>query len=113
MASLLSSVIVAACVGAHGNVHEACVKSLDAGTRQTGIRQNVDQIEDDFIRYINMRLANELSKEQQKVLGAAGFFFKVAKDQKINFRTPTLGVCDRIENELTPNSYLVRFGWYF
>lgn len=111
--SFIGSAIIAACIGASGQAHEACVKSLDAGSIQSGIRRDADQFEDNLIRYINMRLENELSEKQRQTLAVTGFFLKVAKDQKVSFRAPTLGMCKRIDNEITPSSYSVKFGWDF
>lgn len=111
--SLFGSAIVALCMGASGNVNRACVSAIDAGTRQAGIRQSADMAEEDFVYRANAKAERELSRTQMQALGVAGFALRAAKDQKVAFRLPTLGVCNSLTNEITPSSYFIFMKWDF
>jgi hypothetical protein len=105
----MASAIAAVCIG-QGDV---CVKTLDAGTRQVGIRQQFDLAEATTTRYINNKLEDELTERQRSVAGATGFLIKTARDRKLMLRAPNLGVADSIINEITPNSYMLWLKWNF
>lgn len=117
MASLLGSAIVAVCVGASGQAYEACTHAIDAGTRQMGIRQQVDSAEDNTVNYVNdrvvNRVVNSLDKEDLLILGAAGFVYKTAMDRKLVLKLPTWNLCDSLVNEISPVSYGIKIQWSF
>jgi hypothetical protein len=113
MAGLVSSAIVAICVSTQGNYNDACNKALDAGTRQIGLRTQVDQAEDNSVRLLDQKARMILTTEEYSALGMAGFAYKTAKDKRLNFNLPNFGVCDRITNEVTRSSYNIQFNWRF
>lgn len=111
MAGLSSTIIIAACVGAQGTANQACVNAVDAGTRQMGIRDTVDQIETNTVRYLDSEVQKQLNQDQLSALAIAGFVYKTAKEKKLTVNLPTLGVCDSVKNEITKNSYSLTLQW--
>ena len=111
MASLVSTAIVALCVSAQGSYGDACKSALDAGTRQVGLRGQVDRAEDDTVKYLDTKVQATLTKEQYSVLGVTGFVFKTARDQRVKFNLPNLGLCNNINTEITPSSYNIQLNW--
>lgn len=113
MASLVSTAIVSLCVSVSANYNDACNKALDAGTRQVGFRQQADQAEDSTVRLLDNKVQTTLTKEEYSLLGAAGFVYKTAKDQRLKFNLPNFGVCTKVTNEITPTSYNIQLNWRF
>lgn len=114
MASLFGTAIVAICAGtATGQYNEACNKSIDAGTRQIGIRQTVDTGEDRTIQYVNTTVEQNTSKGVQSVMGAAGFAYKTARDKRVVFKMPTMGLASSVSNEISPDRYAITIKWNF
>lgn len=111
MAGLFGSAIVALCMGAVGNVNDACTHAVDAGTRQTGIRQNVDMAEDKSVELINHQAMKAFGKQTMSVLVAGGYVYKVVKEKSLNFRLPTLGLCSSASNQVALDSYKLVLEW--
>lgn len=113
MASLFSTAIVAVCVSAQGQYNVACNNALDAGTRQVGIRQDVDMVEDGTIRYVETQAQKKLGNRSLSLVGTGYAAYRINKDKKVKFKLPDIGICNSITNEVTPNSYKVDFQWKF
>lgn len=88
------------------NSHEACVKALDAGTRQSGIRQTYDTAENELNRVVERTAENKLGKDAVSAIIAGAFVYK-AVDQK----SLTFGLTHSLSNTITPNSYSLNMKW--
>lgn len=113
MASLFGTYLVAACVSVQGQYHEACNKALDAGTRQVGIRQQVDNAEDKSLQLVNAKAENTIGKDGMWVVGSGFFVYKTARDKSLDFKLPTLGLCNSVTNHVTADSYNIKLNWNF
>lgn len=110
---LMSTAIIALCVNYQGKYNEACNKALDAGTRQAGIRQNVDMVENKANEIANQKAEVVIGKQGMGAIGSGVYVYKVVKDKSISFKVPTLGLCNSLTNHLTLNSLDLLAEWNF
>lgn len=112
MASLFGTAIVAFCATtATGKYNDACTKAMDAGTRQVGLRQSIDKVEDGTVNYVNASAMKVTPKPIQEAVGSGLYVYKVARDKKLTFKVPTLGFCSSMTTELEPNRYALVLRW--
>jgi len=111
MASLLGNAIVALCVSASGQYNQACNKALDAGTRQIGIRQDADNLEDKSLDLAKNTATTNLGPTPVAIVTAGVYTYKVYKDKSIVFKLPDIGIADSISNQITDKSYKLNFTW--
>ena len=48
--AILEALISLSCAGLSGNPHDACTKALQAGSKQSGVEQNVNNVENHYSR---------------------------------------------------------------
>lgn len=108
--SLMSMAIVGACATAQSG---ACVKSLEAGTKQYGIEQNVDTFEQKTTTKANKEAYNLLGDTGVQALGGGFFLAKTAIDKYVMFQVPTLGVCDSVVSQVGLDFYKLKLEWNF
>lgn len=113
MSSLFDSTLIAICVGAHGTANTACLKAMDAGTRQVGLRQNADLVQDKAVHLANYHVENNLSKDQFAALGAGVYLYKITRDKRLSLKMPTFGLCDRATSDITLDTYQLLLKWSF
>lgn len=86
MATLFGQAIAAFCIGtASGTYNDACNKAVDAGMRQMGVRQQVDNAEDKTNRILMGKADKTLGKESMSVMLASAFVYRTARDKAITF----------------------------
>ena len=111
---LLATAFTSVCVGLMPGTYDmACNKALEAGTKQTGIYQQSEQVENKSLEYVTEKGEKNLGKPVAVVLASGPFLYKSYKEKTLRFNVPNFGLCDRISNEITPNSYSVKFGWHW
>ena len=64
MVGVLEAIVIASCVGFSGNSHDVCLKTLEASLKQSGIAQNVDDVE--------QRISKRADSKVRKVIGNSG-----------------------------------------
>jgi len=113
MAGLFSQAITAFCMSAASSAtyNNACNHAVDAGTRQVGIRQQVDGAEDKTTALVATKATDVAGKHVSMAVGAVGFVYKTYRDKSLVFKLPTMGICDSLSNQITPNSYILSFQW--
>lgn len=111
MASLLGNAIIALCVSASGQYNQACNKALDAGTRQVGIRQDADALEDKSLDLAKITATKNLGPAPVAVATAGVYTYRVYKEKSIVFKLPNMGIADTISNQITDKSYKLNFEW--
>lgn len=115
MAYLFSTGIASLCaaLASSGQYDQACNKAVDAGTRQTGIRQTFDGAEDKSMQVFTQEAESYTPKPIQDVAATGVFVYRAARNKKVELKLPTMGVCDSMSSELTPASYALTVRWYF
>lgn len=108
----MNTLIAAICLGTQGTFNEACQKSLDAGTRQVGVRAQVDAVQEKaFLTVENIK--SHLTKKGMVIAGAGVFLVSAASNKKLTLEMPTLGICSSAENEIALNEYRLNLKWTF
>jgi hypothetical protein len=113
MASLFNSAIVALCLNAQGVYNDVCVKAVDAGTRQAGWRQEVDNAEDKTIQIATHKAEKNIGKPVGIIVGSSAFIYRSIKNKSVELKLPKVGFCDSITGKIAPNSYDINFKWEF
>jgi hypothetical protein len=104
---LMAMAIDLACSSSYPNHQDACVHALEAYTKQTQIYQTTDKTEN----YITTKVQNEAGQQITYTITAAGFVYKSYKNKSVNIKLPTLGMCDSVNTNLSPSSYVLTFKW--
>lgn len=89
----------------------ACTHALEAGSKQTGLYQQEEQIENSFTLMAKSNADKYLGPQTQEVVGGAYYVYKTYKDKEINLRLPNMNICDSIDTKLTNNSMGLNFRW--
>ena len=111
--SLMSMVIAGACATSTGNGQEACGKSLEAYTKQSGIESNVDFAETKYTKKVNKTAYGVMGQTGMDVVGGSLFIAKAAADKKVSLGLPTLGICDHVTSEAGVDKYGLKLEWGF
>lgn len=86
--SALEAIIMTTCIGLSGNVHDACEKALEAGSKQSGVAQNVGKFEDKVSRKAD-REARDIVGDTGMEAGAIGVsVVKTVVEKSATFRFP-------------------------
>ncbi len=91
--------------------YDACAKSLEAGTLQTGIRQKYDSAEGKANQFVTKTAEENLGKSTVTVIASGAYVYKVVNQKSLTFRLPTFGFANSLSNTVTPNSYTLNIGW--
>lgn len=94
--STISVLIAAACINASGPGKEACSKGLEAGSKQSGIEQQVNDAKDRLEDKAKNQARDIMGETGVKMVGSTFYLAKVVSDKAVSFRLPTFGICDKI-----------------
>lgn len=111
--ALTEMFIVLACTNTPAIYTTACNKAVDAGTRQTGIRQQADKAEELTTKFADHEAQSLIGKKGVSVVGAGMFIYKTTTDKKLKVEVPNFGLCDSINTELATDSQMLRLQWNF
>lgn len=111
MAGLLGQAIIAMCLGTSGQYNAACTHAIDAGTRQVGIRQEADNLEEKSVNLAKTKSTETFGPAPVVVVTSGVFVYKVIKDKSLQFKLPNVGIADTISNKITDKSYTLNFTW--
>lgn len=111
--SVLSSVILTVCLSAQGSYRDACNSALDAGTKQTGIADNMRQFETNTNSYANNLVDHYVDADIRNITGAGIFLAKAAADRRIDIPLPTLGLADQIVSQFAYSGISLAVRWSF
>ena len=84
---------------------------MDAGTRQVGLKQSADTVEDKTINYVNAKLEERMSKSIQESVGVAAFAYRTNRDKKLHFKLLSFGLASSLSNDITLTSYTINVVW--
>lgn len=113
MSTVVAAFITSACLGLSGNGEQACQKAMEAGSKQSGIEQNVNKFEKTVERKATYKATDLLGKAAIDVVGGGLFLAKTVVDKSVQFNVPTLGTCDKITNKVGVDKYSVQMEWGF
>ena len=93
--------------------YDACLKALDAGTRQVGVRQQADNAQNKMNEMISTKVNRTVGKSVIQIVTVGGVVVKTARDKKISFGLPTLGLASSVDNEVGVDSYKIVIQWHW
>lgn len=111
--SAMTALITSACIGLSGAHQQACEKAIEAGSKQTGLEQSVDQIQKMVERKANNKAKDIIGKSGMDIAGGGIFLVKTAIDKSVKINLPTLGICDRISTQVGVNQNSMQMEWGF
>lgn len=104
--------IAAMCAQYEGTrYHEACLKAVDAGTRQVGLRQGVDDVQNKVNQLVTQKARSTFGETTLKVVATGTVVVKTVNEKRFSFGLPTLGLANSINNEVGVQSYKIEFKW--
>lgn len=113
MSGTMTVLIASACIGLSGNKQQACEKALEAGSKQTGIEQNVDKFQKVVERKAKDGAEDVIGKDGVDVVGGGVFVAKTIVDRSVKFNAPTFDLCDRVTSQVGIDKYSVELEWGF
>lgn len=108
---LLDSLIITSCIGLSGNAQDACNQALIAGAKQSGIEQNVNEVEKKYSSKAD-REARELLGNSYNFVGSTVFVAKSISDKAVTLGLPTFGLCNSLKAKISDNPSL-NMEWKF
>lgn len=109
----MTAIVTSACIGLSGSAREACSKALEAGSKQSGIEQDVDTFQKNVEKQANNEAHEYFGDTGVEVLGSSLFLLKTVIDKSVRFNAPTFGLCDSVTNQVGPNDYKLLLEWKF
>lgn len=109
----MAMAISSACMSFQGSAHEACMKSFEAGSKQSGLEQNVNKAQQIIEKTVDKKAHYYLGDTTLLVVGQAMFISKTVSDKYVKFDMPTMGICDRITNQVGLGNYSTLLEWRF
>jgi hypothetical protein len=84
---------------------------MDKGTRQIGIRQQADQAQNKVNEIVSRKVENIVGQTVREVVAVGGIVYQTAKDKRISFGLPNLGLASSVNNEIGVDSYKLIIQW--
>lgn len=109
----LEAIIIASCLGLSGNQREACVKALDAGSKQSGLERNVNQMEDRVSKQADTRARSLVGDGGMEVGASLGFVAKAAIEKSATFRFPVFMPAMYLHTQIGAEKSMLGLEWKF
>lgn len=106
--ALLDSMILTACMGMSGQSNDACVKALQAGTKQSGVEQNVSIYEKRQTKNLEYTANDWFGKQAVGIVGGAVWLGKSVSERKAAF-----GIYGPLHMEVGEKLTQMVFKWTF
>lgn len=85
----VEALITATCIGLSGNIQDACEKSLEAGSKQSGVEQNINRFEDKVSKNADQKARGVIGDSGMEVAGGVAFVVKSVADKAILVKIPS------------------------
>lgn len=92
---------------------QVCEKTTEAGAKQTGVMQSVDNYEDRTLKLLDREAKEDFGKDAVSLLGGSVFLTKTLIDKSVTFGLPTYGICSAIKTEIKQNQSILKLIWNF
>ena len=111
--ALIDVLIVSVCVGSVGSVKDACNKSLEAGTKQSGIERNVNAAERRLTKKLDNGARDLFGNPSVDVLAGSVILTKALIDKTATVRLPSFGICSSMNAQIGKEKSLLNLEWKF
>lgn len=111
----IATAITSMCLGiaSSGQYNTACNKAAEAGTKQLGTYQVLEDGERKTMEFAAKQGEYKLGGTVMKAGAAGVYVYRTYRDKSLTFKVKDIGVADSMTNQVTPNSYKVSFNWHF
>lgn len=110
---VVALMIAAACANLSGPQKDACQKGLEAGGKQSGAEQIIYSTQKKIENNAKEAVQSFLGEEGMGVAGGTIFLTKTVINKSVKFSLPTLGICDKVTNQVGPDKYSLLMEWHF
>ena len=86
--AILEALISLSCAGLSGNPHDACTKALQAGSKQSGVEQNVNHVEDHYSKLADQQARYLVGNDGMMAGAVIGGTGKAIIDKTATFKFP-------------------------
>ena len=113
--ALIETMFVMVCASTPANYNQACNKTVDATTRQVGIRQEVDKYEDLSMKFADKEARHYLGDTSMSATAVALAVYRYQSGQGFIFNTKAPILCDTIQGSIngTTSTYGFTLNWNF
>lgn len=109
----MEAIIIASCLGLSGNQRDACVKALEAGSKQTGVEQKVNNIEDKVSKTADKDARAIVGDTGMEVGASVGFIAKAAIEKSATFRFPVFRPAMYLNTQIGVEKSTLGLEWKF
>lgn len=102
---LMTALISMACSSAYQNHQDACSKFLEASSKQIGLFQTDERVENYYTLQAKEAASNTLGTGGTDAVGGSAYIYKVYRNKAVDFKLPNLGLADSISNHVDFNNY--------
>lgn len=110
---LMTWMIGLACSNIYQNHQDACSSAMLATAKQTKIYQIDEKTENYYTLQANSLANDTLGNGTVDVIGSTAYAYKAYKNKAVDFKLPSMGICDSASNHITNNSYSINLNWHF
>ena len=111
--ALLDSAILMLCATTQAQYNAPCKASIEAGTKQYGIYDQINTGERVFDKMAERNAREGLGDTTIYVIGGGAYIYKVVQNKGVDFNLPTLGLCNSVSSHIGIETYSLRLGWNF
>ena len=110
---LLTSLISMACsnINTWQNHQDACNSFITESTQKVGLYQGDQATESYLTTQATNTVTSNVGKTPIDVAAGTVYVYRVYKNRAIDFKLPTMGVCDGASNSITTNTYTLNLTW--
>jgi|ERR1035437_11110982 hypothetical protein len=110
---LIDTLIVTSCVGLSGMQRDACNKALTAGSKQSGIENNMDTAEKKTLKNIERDSRDTLGNTTVDVIAGTAIVAKTVADKAATVKLPNLGICNTMVLKVNHEKSLLSLEWKY
>ena len=110
---LIDTLIVTSCVGLSGVQQEACNKALTAGSKQSGIENNMNKAESKTLKTLETNSRDYLGNTTVDVIAGTAIVAKTVADKAATVKLPNFGICNTIVLKVNHEKSLLSLEWKY
>lgn len=110
---IIDTLIVTSCVGLSGMQQDACNKALTAGSKQSGIENNMNTAESKTLKNLDKDSRETLGNTTVDILAGTAIVAKTVADKAATVKLPNLGICNNIVLKVNHEKSLLSLEWKY
>lgn len=110
---IIDTLIVTSCVGLSGMQQDACNKALTAGSKQSGLENNMNTAESKTLKTLDKDSRETLGNTTVDVLAGTAIVAKTISDKAATVKLPSFGLCNSIVLKVNHEKSLLSLEWKY